>query len=66
LADKPRVTKFPISWGEEDTSTAETQQLQQQQQAAIDYEMKAQAQALQNQIHMQEESDLGGLQAMAE
>ena len=65
LADKPRVTKFPISWGDEDTSAAETHQ-RQQQQAAVDYEMKAQAQVLQNQIHMQEESNMGGLQAMAE
>jgi histone chaperone ASF1 len=65
LADKPRVTKFPISWGDEDTTAAETQQ-RQMQQAAVEYEMKAHAQAMQNQIHMQEESNMGGVQAMAE
>jgi len=65
LADKPRVTKFPISWGDEEASAAEAQQ-HQQHQAAVDYEMKVQAQALQNQIHMQEESNMGGLQAMSE
>eukprot|EP00429_Kryptoperidinium_foliaceum_P004501 CAMPEP_0176025018 /NCGR_PEP_ID=MMETSP0120_2-20121206/12234_1 /TAXON_ID=160619 /ORGANISM="Kryptoperidinium foliaceum, Strain CCMP 1326" /LENGTH=229 /DNA_ID=CAMNT_0017358201 /DNA_START=180 /DNA_END=869 /DNA_ORIENTATION=+ len=66
LADKPRVTKFPISWGEQEDSSS--QALQQQQQEALQYEMKAQAQALQNQIQMQEESNLGtgGVQAMAE
>jgi histone chaperone ASF1 len=75
LADKPRVTKFPISWGDEDTTA---QQQQQQQQVPPMMTMMAPSDL----VNMQEESNAsfgngssnpastsmggGGLQAMAE
>ncbi len=63
LADKPRVTKFPISWGDEETAESNNSTP-----ATLQYEM--QAQVMQNGmpdlVSMQEESNMGGVQAMAE
>ena len=60
LADKPRVTKFPISWGDEPTQQEQQQQEQQQQQFTPS-----------GIVSMQEESNASfghshGLQAMSE
>jgi histone chaperone ASF1 len=78
LADKPRVTKFPISWGEEDTMA----QQQAAQQQAAQQQLQQQMMEPSDLVNMQEESNAsfgnsnnpaaaaaamgGGLQAMAE
>lgn len=66
LADKPRVTKFPISWGEEPNPAATNDAMMQQ-----TYQPNAMQQTPSGIVSMQEESNLDsfshqGVQAMME
>lgn len=71
LADKPRVTKFPISWGDEDTTLQ--QQPQQSNPAAMESHQQSQHHDASGVVSMQEESNASfpsvqqsGVQAMME
>jgi histone chaperone ASF1 len=75
LADKPRVTKFPISWGDEDTTMESEMGVPPSSAAAAPglYSHSMQSHPMGHNNHnnsdlvsMQEESNMGGLQAMAE
>ena len=72
LADKPRVTKFPISWGDEDTMESEmgAPASGQYNHSMQSHDMNSNGSSNHNTISdlvsMQEESNMGGLQAMAE
>lgn len=75
LADKPRVTKFPISWGDEDTNMESeimgapssgpyTDSMQSH--PVHDHHTIGTNNNMSDLVSMQEESNMGGLQAMAE
>lgn len=74
LADKPRVTKFPIPWGDEDKTMQEQGEAMQENPAASANEMTmGTAGQMSDLVSMPEESNLsfagamsGGVEAMAE